>query len=230
VASLASVILSALTFAVFSVLLPIYLLIQVSTTPTAKLYDAMRTLLSLGPLYNIYAQGNQLYQALRFVASLATGIAIGAGQKNGTAQAVVLLVIEIAFGLVTTIWQPWRPGAGMVVPGFLFTVIRIASTVLLLIMSPAVSYGKAFARHHLMTSLTYILPTDQHWSRRIRLDSLHHSHSAGCRFAGFSGHAPVQGHGRSNPTVWQRQIRRLDSRLGWRTVRSIRWLVASESA
>jgi hypothetical protein len=87
VASLASVILSALSFAVFSVLLPIYLLIQVSTTPTAKLYDAMRTLLSLGPLYNIYAQGNQLYQALRFTASLATGIAIGAGQNNGTAQA-----------------------------------------------------------------------------------------------------------------------------------------------
>jgi hypothetical protein len=157
VASLASVILSALTFAVFSVLLPIYLLIQVSTTPTAKLYDAMRTLLSLG-LYNIYAQGNQLYQALRFVASLATGIAIGAGQKNGTAQAVVLLVIEIAFGLVTTIWQPWRPGAGMVVPGFLFTVIRIASTVLLLIMSPAVSFGKASARHHLATTLTSYSP------------------------------------------------------------------------
>ena len=139
VASLASVILSALSFAVFSVLVPIYLLIQVSTTPTAKLYDAMRTLLSLGPLYNIYAQGNQLYQALRFVASLATGIAIGAGQNNGTAQAIVLLIIEIAFGLVTTIWQPWRPGAGMVVPGFLFTIIRIASTVLLLILSPAVS-------------------------------------------------------------------------------------------
>lgn len=138
-ASLASVILAALTFAVFSVLLPVYLLIVISTTPTAKLYDAMRTLLSLGPMYNIYEQGNQLYQALRFVASLATGIAIGAGQNRGTAQAIVLLIVELAFGLVTTIWQPWRPGAGMVVPGFLFTIIRIVSAVLLLVLSPSVS-------------------------------------------------------------------------------------------
>ena len=202
VASLASVILSALSFAVFSVLLPIYLLIQVSTTPTAKLYDAMRTLLSLGPLYNIYAQGNQLYQALRFVASLATGIAIGAGQNNGTAQAIVLLIIEIAFGLVTTIWQPWRPGAGMVVPGFLFTIIRIASTVLLLILSPAVSCFSRWVECNVNGTLTSPTRTGRHRARRIWVDRLYDPVSSRRRPARLPCHAHLKGHGRLDSSLW----------------------------
>lgn len=139
VASLASVILAALSFATLSVFLPVLLLVRVSMTPTAKLYDATRTLLSLGPLYNIYRPGSQLYPALTFGASLATGIVAGAAQRSGTAQAIVLLVIEISMGLVTTVWQPWGGGSGMGIPGFLFSVLRTISTVLLLILSPAVS-------------------------------------------------------------------------------------------
>ena len=90
-------------------------------------------------MYNVYAQGNQLYTALRLLASLVIGIGIGAGQKNGTAQTIVLLVVEVVFGLATTVWQPWRPGAGMVAPGFLFTVIRIVTAALLVVLTPAVS-------------------------------------------------------------------------------------------
>jgi hypothetical protein len=137
--NLAVVVLAALSFAFFSVLLPAILLLRVATTPTAKLYDATRTLLSLGPLYNIYKPGSQLYRGLTFLASLATGIAVGAGQKSGTAQAIVILVIEIGMGLATTIWQPWGGGSGMGIPGFLFNVLRTISAVLLLILSPAVS-------------------------------------------------------------------------------------------
>lgn len=137
-ASTTTVALAALAFAAFSVVLPVYLLIRVSRTPTGKLYDATRTLLSLGPLYNLYAQGKQLYQVVRFVASLATGLAVGAGQGSGLAQAIVLLVVEISWGLVTTFWQPWRPGAGMAVPTFIFSVIRIVSVALLLILSPVI--------------------------------------------------------------------------------------------
>lgn len=99
----------------------------------------MRTLLALGPMYNIYAQGNQLYYGLRFLASLVTGITIGVGQSHGLAQAIVVLVVEIAFGLGTTIWHPWRAGAGMVIPGFLFAMIRIISAALLVVMAPNVS-------------------------------------------------------------------------------------------
>lgn len=137
-ASTTTVALAALAFAAFSVVLPVFLLLRVARTPTGKLYDATRTLLSLGPLYNLYAQGKQLYQVVRFVASLATGVVIGAGQGSGLAQAVVLLVVEIVWGLVTTFWQPWRPGAGMAAPTFIFSVIRIISVALLLILSPAI--------------------------------------------------------------------------------------------
>ncbi|KAJ9111736.1 hypothetical protein QFC19_001097 [Naganishia cerealis] len=134
--SVASVVLAGLAFAFFSIALPVFLLYRIFRTPTAKLYDAMRTLLALGPMYNIYAQGNQLYYGLRFLASLVTGITIGVGQGHGLAQAIVLLVVEIAFGLGTTIWHPWRAGAGMVIPGFLFAMIRILSAALLVVMAP----------------------------------------------------------------------------------------------
>ncbi|KAJ9102590.1 hypothetical protein QFC21_002991 [Naganishia friedmannii] len=138
--SVASVVLAGLAFAFFSVVLPVFLLYRIFRTPTAKLYDAMRTLLALGPMYNIYAQGNQLYYGLRFLASLVTGITIGVGQGHGLAQAIVLLVVEIAFGLGTTIWHPWRAGAGMVIPGFLFAMIRILSAALLVVMAPNLIY------------------------------------------------------------------------------------------
>jgi hypothetical protein len=136
--SVASVVLAGLAFAFFSVALPVFLLYRIFRTPTAKLYDAMRTLLSLGPMYNIYAQGNQLYYGLRFLASLVTGITVGVGQDHGLAQAIVVLVVEIAFGIGTTIWHPWRAGAGMVIPGFLFAMIRILSAALLVVMAPSV--------------------------------------------------------------------------------------------
>lgn len=144
-ASTATIVLSAIAFAAFSIILPVYLLVRVAKTPTGKLYDATRTLLSLGPIYNLYAQGKQMYQGVRFLANLVTGIVVGAGQRNGTAQAVVLLVVEIAWGLLTTIWQPWRPGAGMAIPTFIFTVIRIISVVLLLILSPAIDISTPVA-------------------------------------------------------------------------------------
>lgn len=140
-ASKASLIFSALTFAIISIILPIYLVVRIFSIPTAKLYDATRTLLSLGPVYNTYKPGSQHYQVLRFAVSLATGIVIGAGQKSGTAQAIVLLVIEITFGVVTTFWKPWRPGSGMAIPQLLFSLLRIVSAVLLMLMSPAVGFS-----------------------------------------------------------------------------------------
>ncbi len=138
-ASSVSVTFAAISFAAFSILLPLYLTFRIWKMPTGKLYDATRTLLSLGPMYNMYKPEGRFYQALRFLVSLATGIVVGAGQKSGIAQAIVLLIIEIGFGLVTIIWQPWRPGAGMAVPTVLFASLRIASAVLLLLMSQAVS-------------------------------------------------------------------------------------------
>ncbi|KAF8897887.1 hypothetical protein BD779DRAFT_1608372 [Infundibulicybe gibba] len=106
-----------------------------------KLYDETRTLLSLGPLYNHYRHGSQLFASLLFATNLAFGITIGAGQKSGTAQAIVILVVEVVSALFTSIWLPWGSGASMGLISFLFCVARIVIAVLLVILTPAISIG-----------------------------------------------------------------------------------------
>ncbi|KAJ6515243.1 hypothetical protein C8R45DRAFT_887948 [Mycena sanguinolenta] len=133
--------LAALSFAVLSVLLPVALVVRVTLTTTNKLYDETRTLLALGPLYNHYRHGSQLFASLHFATNLVFGVVIGVGQKSGTAQAVVILVVEVAAALVTSIWLPWGSGASMGLISFLFCVARIVIAVLLVILSPAISIG-----------------------------------------------------------------------------------------
>ncbi|KAJ7633187.1 hypothetical protein FB45DRAFT_914564 [Roridomyces roridus] len=141
VASVTARALAALSFAVLSILLPGLLVLRVTLTTTNKLYDETRTLLALGPLYNHYRHGSQLFACLLFVTNLVFGIVIGAGQKSGTAQAVVILVVEIGAALVTSIWLPWGSGASMGLISFLFCVARIVIAVLLVILTPAISIG-----------------------------------------------------------------------------------------
>ncbi|KAG9127610.1 hypothetical protein FRC07_011650 [Ceratobasidium sp. 392] len=136
-----SIIFAALTFAIFSIGIPMFLIYRVMTTPTGKLYDATRTLLSLGPLYNHYGHGSQLFAGLFFANNIALGSVIGAGQKSGTAQSIIILVIEVVSALATSIWLPWGKGAHMSAVSFIFCVLRIISSVLLVILSPAVSIG-----------------------------------------------------------------------------------------
>ncbi|KAJ7681206.1 hypothetical protein B0H17DRAFT_943289 [Mycena rosella] len=133
--------LAALSFAVLSVLLPAVLVVRVTLTTTNKLYDETRTLLALGPLYNHYRHGSQLFASLLFATNLVFGVVIGVGQKSGTAQAIVILVVEVAAALVTSIWLPWGSGASMGLISFLFCVARIVVAVLLVILTPVISIG-----------------------------------------------------------------------------------------
>ncbi|RXW25178.1 hypothetical protein EST38_g690 [Candolleomyces aberdarensis] len=98
VVSAASISLGALSFVIFSLLLPAHLVIRVTFTSTNRLYDDVRTLLSLGPLYNHYRHGSQLFATLLFATNIAFGVTIGVGQKSGTAQAIIILVVEISVG------------------------------------------------------------------------------------------------------------------------------------
>ncbi|KAJ6587795.1 hypothetical protein B0H10DRAFT_1831452 [Mycena sp. CBHHK59/15] len=133
--------LAALSFAILSVLVPAFLVMRVTLTTTNKLYDETRTLLALGPLYNHYRHGSQMFACLLFATNLVFGVVIGAGQKSGTAQAIVILVVEVASSLVTSIWLPWGSGASMGLISFLFCVARIVVAVLLVILTPAISIG-----------------------------------------------------------------------------------------
>ena len=136
--SSSSIVLGALSFAVFSVIIPALLLLRLSRTPTSKLYDETRTLLSLGPLYNHFRPGSQLFSGLLLLSDLVNGVVIGGGQASGTAQAIVILVSEVVSALITSIWLPWGTGAGMSLISFLFCVARIVIAVLLVVLTPTV--------------------------------------------------------------------------------------------
>lgn len=137
-ASKISIALAALSFLFISLLLPIFLVLRVSTKSTSKLYDQTKTLLFLGPLYNHYRHGSQLFACLLFATNAILGITIGFGQGSGTAQAVIILIVEVVSALVTSIWLPWAAGASMSLTSFLFCVGKIIVAVLLIIMTPAV--------------------------------------------------------------------------------------------
>ncbi|KZP00146.1 hypothetical protein CALVIDRAFT_595550 [Calocera viscosa TUFC12733] len=141
--TITSIVLAALAFAIFSVIIPALLLLRVATIPTSKLYDATRTLLAFGPFYNTYMQKSQMFACVPLLSNLAIGIVIGAGWKSGIAQAVVFLVVEVSTALATSIFLPWGKGAHMGILSFAFVVGRIATAVLLVILSPTVSVGTA---------------------------------------------------------------------------------------
>jgi hypothetical protein len=134
-----TVALAALSFIVFSLALPIFLLFRLYVTNTNKLYDETWTLLALGPLYNHYRHGSQLFACLLFATNIAFGLTIGCGQGSGTAQAIIILVIEVISALGTSFWLPWGHGASMGLISFLFCVARIVIAVLMVILAPIVS-------------------------------------------------------------------------------------------
>lgn len=79
-----------------------------------------------------------MFASLLFATNIVFGITIGVGQNSGTAQAVVILVVEVISALVTSIWLPWGSGASMGLINFLFCVARIVMAVLLVILTPTV--------------------------------------------------------------------------------------------
>lgn len=131
--------LAAISFVLFSVALPVFLVLRLYATNTSKLYDETWTLLALGPLYNHYRHGSQLFACLLFATNIAFGLTIGCGQKSGTAQAIIILVIEVVSALGTSFWLPWGHGASMGLISFLFCVGRIIIAVLMVILAPIVS-------------------------------------------------------------------------------------------
>ena len=137
--SAGTVVLAVLSFTCLSVALPIFLIFRLYITNTSKLYDETWTLLALGPLYNHYRHGSQLFACLLFATNIAFGLTIGCGQKSGTAQAIIILVIEVISALGTSFWLPWGHGASMGLISFLFCVARIVIAVLMVILAPVVS-------------------------------------------------------------------------------------------
>lgn len=133
-----TVALSAVSFAIISVMLPAYIIWRIAVNPASKLYDDIDTLLALGPVYNTFSPGSQLYYCVTFAHSLVVGVVIGAGQASGSAQAIVLVVFEVLLALASSLWLPWGEGAMMGPASFMTSVLRVISAVLVLLISPLV--------------------------------------------------------------------------------------------
>lgn len=138
-ASIVSRVFAGLSFVFISILVPAGVVLKMKRTASGKLYDATRTLLALGPMYNVYVEDKQMYRVFPLVASLVTGIVVGAGQASGLAQSVILVLVELAMLVVPAVWYPWGEGASMGAPNSFLAAIRVASSVLVMLLSPQVS-------------------------------------------------------------------------------------------
>ena len=101
VAKAVEVAFAAIVFVTFSLAVPVYSILRIRRTLTRYLQDDTNTILAYGPLYNTFAQDSYTFSAIRFIANLVEGCAVGGGQGNATAQVAVILVVEIIETLVT---------------------------------------------------------------------------------------------------------------------------------
>ncbi|SCV68781.1 BQ2448_902 [Microbotryum intermedium] len=131
--------LAGATFATVCVLFPLILLGRIYYNDLRTLYTSLTHLLELGPLYNAYADECTMFAGMRLGTNLILAIAIGAVQGTGTAQAIVVLAVEVADTLVTSLWLPWGDNAAMGPLAFLLSLSRIVIAVLLVVISPVVA-------------------------------------------------------------------------------------------
>ena len=202
--SSSSIALGALSFAVFSVILPAFLLLRLSRTATSKLYDETRTLLSLGPVYNHFRPGSQLFSGLLLLSNLVNGVVIGGGQASGTVQAIVILVSEVVSALITSIWLPWGTGTGMSLISFLFCVARIVIAVLLVVLTPTVRMKQCYSSSCIAHD---VIQPDLYWPGCWWLGCLRHTHGAMPRLFCLFPHLAGQIHRGTRSHIRSRGIR-----------------------
>lgn len=153
--STVSVALAALAFAFFSVLIPVYIITHIARTPVQKLYEHTGTLLAFGSAYHLYSPGSQLFYVVSFAHSLVLGVVVGAGQQSGSAQAIIILIVEVLAALASSLWLPWGEGAMMGPLSFMANVVRIISAILLVLLTSLV--GLSFSARVWITYVVLLL-------------------------------------------------------------------------
>ncbi|KAI8442716.1 hypothetical protein BY996DRAFT_8543175, partial [Phakopsora pachyrhizi] len=126
-------------------LIPLLQLYRLKRHSTEELIDNQIVALSLGPMYTKFADKSEMFMGVRFGCSLVVGIVIGVGQATGIAQAVVLLLTELVEIMITSLCVPWGEGAAMAPLAFVFSISRIITAVILVVLTPTVSVGSTAA-------------------------------------------------------------------------------------
>ncbi|KAL8283166.1 hypothetical protein RQP46_005944 [Phenoliferia psychrophenolica] len=143
--STSSFALAVVTLAVVCVVAPAAVVWRVHRTPVRELYTSLPHLLSLGTMYSGYSDECTMFGGVRLVTNLVVGVVVGAAQSAGTAQAAVILLVEVTDTLVTSLWLPWGDNAAMGPLAFVLSISRIIVAVLLVVLSPAVAVSASAA-------------------------------------------------------------------------------------
>lgn len=137
--------LAIVVFALVCVAYPAFALWKIHVKSSRDLYSHLPTLLAYGPLYNTYAEECSLFPLVTFGSNLVIGVVVGAAQVSGTAQAAIILIVEVAHTLCTSLWLPWGDNSAMGPLAFLLSLARIIIAVLLVVLSPTVNVSPAAA-------------------------------------------------------------------------------------
>lgn len=140
-----TLILAIFVLAVVCVAVPLIQLWRIHRLPVTNLYNSLPVLLSIGPLYNTYSDECCLFAGVRFTGNLIIAAVVGGAQGTGTAQAAVILLVEVADTLVTSLWLPWGDNAAMGPLAFVLSISRIIVAVLLVVLSPSVDVSDSAA-------------------------------------------------------------------------------------
>lgn len=113
----------------------LYILIR--TKPRAQLFDDLPTLLLYGSLYNTYNDERALFAIIPVVLTFMRGVAIGAIQRTGIAQIIVLAICEVLFILTVHAFRPFSSPTHMNVMHTIFASVRLVTILLMVAFMPS---------------------------------------------------------------------------------------------
>ncbi|KAI5279953.1 hypothetical protein KEM54_003896, partial [Ascosphaera aggregata] len=114
------------------------------TRPQSYLFDDLPTVLSLGPLYNTYADDTaSFFTVLMTILTFVKGVAIGAVQASGIAQLVLLAISEVALVIIILAFRPYQHATHMNLYHTILALIRFLTVILSVAFIPALDVSNA---------------------------------------------------------------------------------------
>ncbi|KAI0391120.1 integral membrane protein [Xylariaceae sp. FL0594] len=109
----------------------------ITTKPRSHLFDDLPTVLLFGPLYNTYSDEAAAFALIPIILTCIRGIAIGAVQPSGTAQAVILAVCEVIHVLTLQAFRPFHSSTSMNIYHAALATLRFVSVILMVAFNPS---------------------------------------------------------------------------------------------
>jgi len=118
-------------------------LLFVRTRPRSFLFDDLQTVLTYGPLYNTFRHDTATYALVPILVNFLRGIAIGAVQKSGVAQIILLGICEVVMILTLIAFRPYSPATSMNAYQTFFAAIRLVTIFLCITFVPSLNVAQA---------------------------------------------------------------------------------------